>query len=138
MQPELKVPSPGPGQVLLSVKYLSLDPYMRGRMDDRKSYAPPTPIGDVMPGETVAEVIASNNPGYAVGDIVASRTAIVDAVATTRCGDFMMPNSAACLIVVMASEPPLRRPMTLAPDAAAVLHPANPATRLGSFSRTTP
>ena len=71
---EVEVPSPGPGQVLLSVRYLSLDPYMRGRMDDRKSYAPPTPIGEVMPGETVAEVLASNNLGYAVGDIVASRT----------------------------------------------------------------
>src|SRR6516164_10423271 len=71
---ETAIPTPGPGQVLLSVRYLSLDPYMRGRMDDRQSYAPPTPVGDVMPGETVAEVVASNNPGYVAGDIVASRT----------------------------------------------------------------
>jgi NADPH-dependent curcumin reductase CurA len=71
---EVKVPSPGTGQVLLSIRYLSLDPYMRGRMDDRRSYAPPTPIGDVMPGETVAEVIVSNHSGYIAGDIVAART----------------------------------------------------------------
>jgi len=71
---EVEIPSPSSGQVLLSVRYLSLDPYMRGRMDDRQSYAPPTPVGDVMPGETVAEVVASNNPGYVAGDIVASRT----------------------------------------------------------------
>ena len=50
---ETAVPTPGPGQVLLQVQYLSLDPYMRGRMDDRESYAPPAPLGDVMPGESV-------------------------------------------------------------------------------------
>ena len=71
---EAEIPAPGPGQVLLSVRYLSLDPYMRGRMDDRKSYAPPAQIGDVMPGETVAEVVASNNPLYSIGDIVTAYT----------------------------------------------------------------
>jgi NADPH-dependent curcumin reductase CurA len=60
--------------VLLQVQYLSLDPYMRGRMDDRKSYAPPTPLGDVMPGETVANVVASRHPGYTEGDIVLAQT----------------------------------------------------------------
>ena len=48
------VPAPGPQQILLRVQYLSLDPYMRGRMDDRESYAQPTPVGGVMPGESVA------------------------------------------------------------------------------------
>lgn len=71
---EVEIPAPGPGQVLLSVRYLSLDPYMRGRMDDRKSYAPPAQIGDVMPGETVAEVVASNNPLYSIGDSVTAYT----------------------------------------------------------------
>ena len=42
------VPTPGPGQVLLGVQYLSLDPYMRGKMDDRKSYARPLQLADVM------------------------------------------------------------------------------------------
>ena len=47
---QIAVPEPGPGQILLGTVYLSLDPYMRGRMDDVKSYATPTPIGGVMEG----------------------------------------------------------------------------------------
>jgi NADPH-dependent curcumin reductase CurA len=71
---ETPIPTPGSGQVLLQVQYLSLDPYMRGRMDDRESYAPPTPLGGVMPGESVARVVASQHPGYAEGDIVLAHT----------------------------------------------------------------
>jgi NADPH-dependent curcumin reductase CurA len=56
---ETQTPTPGAGQVLLQVQYLSLDPYMRGRMDDRKSYATPTSLGAVMPGESVAKVVAT-------------------------------------------------------------------------------
>ena len=61
---ETAIPAPGPGQVLLRVQYLSLDPYMRGRMDDRESYAQPTPVGGVMPGESVASVVASTRTPY--------------------------------------------------------------------------
>jgi NADPH-dependent curcumin reductase CurA len=57
------------GGLLLRVLYLSLDPYMRGRMDDRKSYAKPVGLGEVMTGESVCEVIASDQAGYAVGQI---------------------------------------------------------------------
>jgi NADPH-dependent curcumin reductase len=71
---ETQVPTPGAGQVLLEVQYLSLDPYMRGRMDDRKSYAAPTPLGAVMPGETVAKVVASHHAGYSEGDLVLAPT----------------------------------------------------------------
>jgi NADPH:quinone reductase-like Zn-dependent oxidoreductase len=71
---ETEIPTPGPGQLLLEVQYLSLDPYMRGRMDDRKSYATPVRLGDVMTGESVARVLASNHPGYAEGDIVVAAT----------------------------------------------------------------
>jgi len=67
------VPTPGPGEVLLRTVWLSLDPYMRGRMSDAASYAAPVPINGVMEGGTVSEVIASNNPGFATGDIVLSR-----------------------------------------------------------------
>jgi NADPH-dependent curcumin reductase CurA len=56
------------------MQYLSLDPYMRGRMDDRESYAAPTPLGEVMPGESVATVVASHHPGYSEGDIVLAQT----------------------------------------------------------------
>src|ERR1700738_2446705 len=71
---ETVIPTPGAGQVLLRVQYLSLDPYMRGRMDDRKSYAKPVPLGGVMEGESVATVIASQHPGYSEGDIVLAQT----------------------------------------------------------------
>src|ERR1700731_645036 len=71
---ETAIPTPGAGQVLLRVQYLSRDPYMRGGMDDRKSYAPPVPLDGVMQGESVATVIASQHPGYSEGDIVLART----------------------------------------------------------------
>jgi NADPH-dependent curcumin reductase CurA len=67
------LPTPGEGQVLLRTIWLSLDPYMRGRMNDGPSYVAPVPIGGVMEGGTVCEVTASNNPGFAKGDIVLSR-----------------------------------------------------------------
>jgi NADPH-dependent curcumin reductase len=62
------------GGVLLRVLYLSLDPYMRGRMDDRKSYAKSVGLGEVMVGESVCEVIGSDRSGYAVGDSVLAPT----------------------------------------------------------------
>src|SRR5438094_816895 len=71
---EAAIPTPSAGQILLRVQYLSLDPYMRGRMDDRKSYATPVSLGGVMQGESVAVVIASKHPGYSEGDIVLART----------------------------------------------------------------
>ena len=62
------------GGVLLRVLYLSLDPYMRGRMDDRESYAAPVAIGEVMTGESVCEILGSDRQGYAAGDIVLAPT----------------------------------------------------------------
>ena len=58
------------GQVLVRHHYLSLDPYMRGRMNDSKSYAAPQPLGEVMQGGTAGEVIESRDPRFAVGDKV--------------------------------------------------------------------
>ena len=57
-------------QVLVRHHYLSLDPYMRGRMNDSKSYAQPQPLGETMQGGTVGEVVESKHPKYAVGDKV--------------------------------------------------------------------
>jgi NADPH-dependent curcumin reductase CurA len=71
---EVPMPALPPGGLLLRVLYLSLDPYMRGRMDDRKSYAKPVGLGEVMSGESICEVIASKCPGYAAGDIVLAPT----------------------------------------------------------------
>lgn len=64
------VPQPEEGQVLLRTIYLSLDPYMRGRMSDSPSYAAPVALGAVMVGGTVSRVVASRNAGFAVGDLV--------------------------------------------------------------------
>jgi NADPH-dependent curcumin reductase CurA len=60
--------------VLLKIRYLSLDPYMRGRMSAAKSYAAPVELGQVMEGGTVGEVIESRHPDYAAGDFVLSHS----------------------------------------------------------------
>ncbi len=63
------IPEPNDGEVLVRVHYMSLDPYMRGRMDDAKSYAAPVPIGGTMEGGGVGEVIASKSPAFQPGDL---------------------------------------------------------------------
>ncbi len=68
------IEQPGPGEILLKTLWLSLDPYMRGRMRDAKSYAEPLAVGELMTGGTVSKVIASNNAGFAVGDVVVGYT----------------------------------------------------------------
>ena len=67
---ETPIPEPDEGEVLSRTLFMSVDPYMRGRMNDRASYAANVQIGDVMVGGTVGEVVASNDPGFEVGDIV--------------------------------------------------------------------
>lgn len=66
------VPSPQEGEMLLRTEFLSLDPYMRGRMSDVPSYAPPVEIGEVMVGGTVAQVVASKLEGFKKGEWVLS------------------------------------------------------------------
>ncbi|MFJ6660244.1 NADP-dependent oxidoreductase [Streptomyces sp. NPDC091377] len=67
---ETPLPTPAAGQVLVRNRYLSVDPYMRGRMNAAKSYAPPYELGEPMLGGAVGEVVASNAEGLAVGDQV--------------------------------------------------------------------
>ena len=67
---EAPIPEPGPNQVLVRNEWLSLDPYMRARMSDAKSYAAPVEIGAVMVGGTAGEVVKSNHPKFAAGDKV--------------------------------------------------------------------
>jgi len=67
---EVPVGKPGPGEVLVKNEWLSLDPYMRGRMSDAKSYAKSTEIGEVMVGQTVGEVVESRDPNFKSGDKV--------------------------------------------------------------------
>jgi hypothetical protein len=68
------IPAPAEGQLLLRNLYLSLDPYMRGRMSAGPSYAKPVEIGQVMEGGTVSEVVESKSPDWVAGDIVLSYT----------------------------------------------------------------
>jgi hypothetical protein len=100
------LPAPGEGQVLLRTIWLSLDPYMRGRMSDGPSYAQPVPIGGVMEGGTVSEVIASNHAGFAKGDIVLSRAgwqshALSDGKGLTKIDPKLAPVSTAVGVLGM-------------------------------------
>lgn len=63
------IPVPAAGEVVTRNLFLSVDPYMRGRLSDRKSYATPVQIGEVMTGETIGEVVASADPAFTIGDI---------------------------------------------------------------------
>jgi len=67
---ESPMPKAGDGEVLRRTIYLSLDPYMRGRMSTQKSYAEPAKLGEPMVGSTVSEVVESKNPRYRAGDFV--------------------------------------------------------------------
>ena len=88
---ESAIPTAGDHQMLLRTEYLSLDPYMRGRMSDAPSYAAPVGIGEVMIGGTVAQVVKSNIDGFASGDYVLSFNgwqdyAVSDGKALTKLG----------------------------------------------------
>ena len=67
-QVEVDTPALQDGQVLVQHHFLSLDPYMRGRMNESKSYAVPQALGQVMQGGTVGEVLESKSPKFSVGD----------------------------------------------------------------------
>ena len=67
---EAEIPKPGPGDVLVRSQWLSLDPYMRGRMSTARSYAKPTEIGEPMTGQVVGEVVESGDSRFAPGDTV--------------------------------------------------------------------
>lgn len=66
------LPDPGPGQILVRNHWMTVDPYMRGRMYDRESYVPPFQIGEPLQGGAVGEVVASNDPAWKAGDLVES------------------------------------------------------------------
>jgi NADPH-dependent curcumin reductase CurA len=68
----VELAAPGPGEVQVKNLWMTVDPYMRGRMNDVKSYAPPFQLGKVMDGGAIGEVTASNDPKFAKGDLVQS------------------------------------------------------------------
>ncbi|MFF2845937.1 NADP-dependent oxidoreductase [Streptomyces sp. NPDC058001] len=95
---EVEVPQPGPGQVLVRNLYVSVDPYMRGRMSAAKSYAAPYELGEPMQGGAVGRVVASNDEGVEVGDHVLHflgwrEYALVDAKAAVKVDPDLAPLS---------------------------------------------
>ena len=77
---EAPVPEPGPGEALVAVRYLSIDPTIRTWMDDAPGYLPPIGLGETVRGAGVGEVVASNSDRYAVGDLVVGFTGWQDYV----------------------------------------------------------
>ncbi|HEV2430888.1 MAG TPA: NADP-dependent oxidoreductase, partial [Burkholderiales bacterium] len=71
---KVQVPAPEDGEVLVKNLWLSLDPYMRGRISEAKSYVKGVDIGEVMVGQTVGEVIDSRNKSFKIGDHVLTQT----------------------------------------------------------------
>jgi len=97
----VEVPDPAPGQIQVQNAWMSVDPYMRGRMYDRESYVPPFGIGETMTGGAVGRVTASSHPDFAVGDLVQSMngwrtawTAEPAAAMTVKLPDIGLPESA--------------------------------------------
>jgi NADPH-dependent curcumin reductase CurA len=68
----VNLPDPGPGEVQVRNSWMTVDPYMRGRMNDMQSYVPPFQLGEAMQGGAVGEVVASNDPAFKAGDAVQS------------------------------------------------------------------
>jgi NADPH-dependent curcumin reductase CurA len=96
---EVEVPDPGPGQVLVRNTYMSVDPYMRGRMNDVKSYVPPFRLGEALQGGAVGEVIASEAEGFAAADVVVHQLgwrehALLDATQARKVEAGGLPESA--------------------------------------------
>ncbi|MET9264803.1 NADP-dependent oxidoreductase [Amycolatopsis sp. NPDC004079] len=95
---ETDVPKPGPGQILVRNAVMSVDPAMRGRMNDVKSYSPPFVVGEAMQGGAVGEVIESTVDGFAPGDHVLHQAgwrthAVLDAKRAVKVDDSVAPLS---------------------------------------------
>jgi len=96
---DTKVPTPGPGQLVVRNRFMSVDPYMRGRMNDVKSYAPPFRLDAPLDGGAVGEVVASQADGFTPGDTVLHglgwrEYALVDAKAARKVDPNLAPVSA--------------------------------------------
>lgn len=87
----MPLPVPGPGEVLGRTLWLSLDPYMRGRLVEGPSYIAPVALGEAIHGESVAEVLASRHPGFRPGDLVAGRIGDARACAMGWRSHFALP-----------------------------------------------
>jgi NADPH-dependent curcumin reductase CurA len=103
---ETPIPAPKRGEILVRILYLSVDPYMRHRMNDAKSYAPPAPLGEVMIGGVVGEIVESHHAGWQAGDIVEGRLgwqqyAVTDGAGLTKVDPSLAPVSTALGVLGM-------------------------------------
>lgn len=96
---ETEIPTPGEGEFLLEQHYISLDPAMRGWMNEAKSYIPPVQIGEVMRAGGAGEVIASNHPGFEVGEYVYGWAGVQQFAVTDGQGFYKVDTSLAPLPV---------------------------------------
>jgi NADPH-dependent curcumin reductase CurA len=94
---EEPIPEPGEGEVLVKIRYIGLEPAMRGWMNDGRSYIPPVQIGDVMRGFAAGEVIASNHPNMAVGDHVSGLLGVQEYAVANGDGVFKLDTGLAPL-----------------------------------------
>ncbi|HEX4764930.1 MAG TPA: NADP-dependent oxidoreductase [Lichenihabitans sp.] len=105
----IEVPDPGPGQMRLETQWLSLDPYMRGRMSAARSYTKPVEVGDVMVGQGIARVESSRLPDYRPGDLVLAPTgwqsaALSDGTGVERLDPSIRPLTATLGVLGMPGE----------------------------------
>ena len=100
---EQPIAQPGDGEILVKVQYISLDPAMRGWMNDGRSYIAPVGIGDVMRGFAAGEVVASNDPDIAVGDHVGGLMGVQEYAAVHGKGVFKLDTSLAPLPVYLGT-----------------------------------
>lgn len=91
------VPTPGPGELRVKVAYVSLDPAMRGWINEGRSYVPPIPVGDLMRAYAAGTVEASNNPAFKVGDAVQGMFGVQEHAITDGSGVFTVDTTAAPL-----------------------------------------
>jgi NADPH-dependent curcumin reductase CurA len=103
---ESPIPQPIQGELLLRTLYISVDPYMRGRMNDRKSYIPPFQVGEAITGGNVSQVVESKSDGFKKGDIVVSSSnwalySTVKAAQATKINPDLAPISTALSVLGM-------------------------------------
>ena len=89
----VQIPDPGPGEVLVRNSWMSVDPYMRGRMYDRPSYVPPFALGEALQGGAIGTVVKSNDPKFAPGDLVESMNGWREAYVSGAAGLNKLPQT---------------------------------------------
>ena len=121
-------PEPGAGEVLVRNRFLSVDPYQRGRMSEARSYAQPLQIGDVITSQSVGEVAATNDPRFAAGDWVVGQTGWQE-LAAARAGTLRKIDSKLAPPTTALRDRPAPGSRDAPPASPSARSPLDPATR---------